>query len=148
MREVLGRAGLGVVRGGVPEGVVPAVEGYGSAEVSGGVYVRYADPRLVEALNECWYRLAVAEGLFGEDGAFLLMPPGGEGGWRRVRLLEGWDLMGAGAETFLGAGAGRPDFTAMAVDGGVAVVAASYEGGAGVFAVRGPGSVTGRRLWE
>ncbi|MDK9495760.1 hypothetical protein QEZ40_007053 [Streptomyces katrae] len=147
MREALGRAGVGAVPGGVPEGVVPAVVGYGSAEVSGGVYVRYADPRLVEALNGCWYRLAVAEGLFGEGGDFLLMPPGGEGGWRRVRLLEGWDLMGAGAETVLGAGAGRPDFTALALDGGVAVVAASYAGGAGVHAVRRPGSVTGRKRW-
>ncbi|MFB9593113.1 hypothetical protein [Streptomyces racemochromogenes] len=147
MSGVWTRAGVAAVPGGVPEGVVAAVAGYGSAEVFGGVYVRYADPRLVESLNECWYRLAVAEGLFGEGGAFLLMPPGGEGGWRRVRLSAEWDLMGAGAETVLGAGAGRPDFTALALDGGVAVVAASYGGGAGVYAVRDPGGVTGRRLW-
>ncbi|MFJ3878340.1 hypothetical protein ACIPW5_12860 [Streptomyces sp. NPDC090077] len=134
------RAGVEVLPGGEPA-PVPCVEG----EVSGGVYVRYADPRLVEALNGCWHRLAVAEGLFGEDGAFLLMAPGGEGRWRRVRLLEGWDVMGAGAETFLGLGAGRPGFTALALDGSVAVVAASYRAGAGVHAVRRPGGVTGRR---
>ncbi|WP_405980348.1 hypothetical protein [Streptomyces sp. NBC_00158] len=147
MREVLGRAGVEVVPGGVPESVVARVEGYGSAEVFGGVYVRYADPRLVEALNACWYRLAVAEGLFGEGREFLLMPSGGADGWHRVRLRERWDLMGAGAETFLGAGAGRPGFTALALDGGVAVVAASYVAGAGVHAVRRPGSVTGRKRW-
>lgn len=64
------------------------------------------------------------------------MLPGGEGGWRRVRWLERWDV---------GEGAGRPGFAAPAWDGRVAVVAASYEGGAGVHAVRRPGGVTGRR---
>ncbi|MDX2702911.1 hypothetical protein PV350_08590 [Streptomyces sp. PA03-6a] len=122
----LRRAGLEVIPNAVPEGVMPFVAGYGSEDFAGGFTHPYDTPRLVERLNEDWYGLAVSSGLFDHRREFLVQLPHGththpaalrnQGwgrhvrmAWTRVRLLDGWDIMGRGSSSaFLGIHAGRP----------------------------------------
>ncbi|WP_406529723.1 hypothetical protein [Streptomyces sp. I8-5] len=82
----------------------------------------------MERLNKAWYDLATSSGLIDGNREFLLMLPRGTRTaaedrrrrtmhvWHRVRLLERWDIMGAGAATFLGIRAGHPGFTMLALD--------------------------------
>ncbi|MEU8432885.1 hypothetical protein AB0F18_08200 [Streptomyces sp. NPDC029216] len=150
LRPLLG-AGIEVLPDGVPASAVPHVLGYERERIFGGFFVDYDDPRLVERLNEGWYGLATASGLIDENREFLLMLPRGTWTaavdrrqrhkvhvWHRVRLLDRWDVMGAGAASFLGIRAGHPGFAMLALDSSVWLLADTYESGVGVYAVREP----------
>ncbi|SFX61659.1 hypothetical protein OH786_00975 [Streptomyces atratus] len=152
-RKVLGpllRAGLEVIPDAVPASAIPHVLGYEQERILGGFLVAYEDPRLVERLNEGWYDLAMSTGLLDENREFLLMLPRGTWTaaedrrrrmthtWHRVRLLDRWDIMGAGANSFLGIHAGHPGFAMLALDNSVWLIADTYESGVGVYAVRDP----------
>ncbi|MFK0200364.1 hypothetical protein [Streptomyces lavendulae] len=145
------RAGIEVLPGAVPPSAVPHVLGYERDRIFGGFFVEYEDPRLVERLNEGWYDLALSSGLLDENREFLLMLPRGTWTaaedrrpgrgmhvWHRVRLLDRWDVMGAGAASFLGVRSGHPGFAMLALDNGVWLLADTYESGVGVYAVRDP----------
>ncbi|MFJ5833645.1 hypothetical protein [Streptomyces sp. NPDC093089] len=139
----------------VPSSAIPHVLGYERERVFGGRMVRYKTPRFVQRLNEAWYDLATSSGLIDENREFLLMLPRGTWTaeedrkrrtmhvWHRVRLLERWDVMGAGAATFLGIRAGHPGFAMLALDNSVWLLADTYEAGAGVYAVRDPAGSPG-----
>ncbi|MFF9489068.1 hypothetical protein [Streptomyces sp. NPDC014676] len=159
------RAGIEVMPDAVPGSAVPHVVGYERERVFGFRLVDYKDPRFVERLNEAWYDLATSSGLIDENREFLLMLPRGTRTaeedrrrrtmhvWHRVRLWERWDLMGAGAATFLGVRAGRPGFAMLALDNSVWLLADTYETGAAVYAVRDPAGSPGvlrelKREWE
>ncbi|MEU5438757.1 PE-PGRS family protein [Streptomyces sp. NPDC020719] len=79
--------------------------------------VRADLPDLVAELNAQWYRLATANGIVGEDGAFLIDVAGNWTGcaprrWARVRLTDVWDLAGV-----LGERPGQPEFLTLSTDG-------------------------------
>ncbi|MFE3761029.1 hypothetical protein ACFXPI_04585 [Streptomyces sp. NPDC059104] len=150
------RAGLEVIPDAVPASAIPHVLGYERERHVGGFFVEYEDPRLVQRLNDGWYDLAVSVGLLDENREFLVMLPRGTRTaaedrrlrhgmrvWHRVRLLERWDLMGAGAASFLGMRAGHPGFAMLALDNGVWLLADTYESGVGVYAVRDPAGSPG-----
>ncbi|WP_315975521.1 PE-PGRS family protein [Streptomyces nigrescens] len=74
-------------------------------------------PDLVAELNAQWHRLAVGNGIIGEDGVFLIDVAGNWTGcaprrWTRVRLTGQWDLAGV-----LGERPGQPEFVTLAADG-------------------------------
>ncbi|KOU45952.1 hypothetical protein ADK55_21105 [Streptomyces sp. WM4235] len=157
MYRPLRRAGLEVIPNAVPEGMMPFVAGYGAEDFVGGFSHRYDTPRLVERLNEDWYRLALSSGLFDDRREFLVQIPQGvlthraanhtlhwgprvpPAVWTRVRLLDRWDIMGRGAESaFLGIHAGHPGFAMMALDSSVFVSASTGEMGVDVVAVTRP----------
>ncbi|WP_331738129.1 hypothetical protein [Streptomyces sp. NBC_01276] len=155
LRPLLG-AGLEVIPDAVPASAIPHVLGYERERHVGGFFVEYEDPRLVQRLNDGWYELAVSAGLLDENREFLIMLPRGTWTaaedrtlrhrmpvWHRVRLLDRWDVMGAGAASFLGIGAGRPGFAMLALDNGVWLMADTYESGVGVYAVRDPAGSPG-----
>lgn len=157
------RAGLEVIPDAVPGSAIPHVVGYERERVFGFCLVEYEDPRFVERLNKAWYDLATSSGLIDENREFLLMLPRGTWTaeedrrrrtmhvWHRVRLLERWDIMGAGAATFLGVRARHPGFAMLALDSSVWLLADTYETGAAVYAVRDPAHSPGvlRALeWE
>ena len=149
------RAGLEVIPDAVPGSAIPHVLGYERERVFGFCLVEYVDPRFVERLNKAWYDLATSSGLIDENREFLLMLPRGTWTaaedrrrrtmhvWHRVRLLERWDIMGAGAATFLGIRAGHPGFAMLALDNSVWLLADTYETGAAVYAVRDPADSPG-----
>lgn len=152
----LRRAGLEVIPDAVPEDVMPFVAGYGSEDFAGGFTHPYGTSRLVERLNEDWYDLAVSTGLFDHRREFLVQLPRGtythqaamrnqgwgrrvQTVWTRVRLLDGWDIMGRGsASAFLGVHAGRPGFAMMSLDSSLFVGASTGEVGVDVIAVVRP----------
>ncbi|MEV7182513.1 hypothetical protein [Kitasatospora sp. NPDC093679] len=156
MYKPLLRAGLEVIPDAVPASAPPHVLGYEPERIFGGFRVDYRDRRLVERLNEGWYDLAVSAGLFDENREFLLNLPRGTWTaavdrrllhrvhvWHRVRLLDRWDLVGAGAASFLGVRAGHPGFAAMALDNSVWILTDTYESGVGLYAVRDPAGSPG-----
>jgi hypothetical protein len=110
------RAGLEVIPDAVPASAVPHVLGYEPERNFSGFLVDYKDPQLVERLNKGWYDLAMSTGLLDENREFLLMLPRATWTaaedrrrrtmhvWHRVRLLDRWDIMGAGAAAFRGIG--------------------------------------------
>lgn len=144
---LLRAAGLQLLPGEVPAGAPPLTavgllatcapeDGRRDAWVDG--WVDEETPGLVEQANAGWFALAAEHGLFGPDREFLLgVPVGDDSGdgydtsqWRRVRLLEEWDLVGAGAETgLLGSRAGRPEFRMCSLDGRVPVQGTTYQSG-------------------
>ncbi|MEH0581602.1 MULTISPECIES: hypothetical protein [Streptomyces] len=88
--------------------------------------VRRDDPQLIEKANDGWFRLARDHGFLGEDREFLLGVNHADDEsvpilrWARVRLLQEWDIMGAGAATgILGSAAGFPEFAMLSLDGNV-----------------------------
>ncbi|MFG3529927.1 hypothetical protein ACGF8B_24700 [Streptomyces sp. NPDC047917] len=151
------RAGLEVIPDAVPGSAIPHVLGYERERVFGFCLVEYEDPAFVRRLNRAWYELAMSSGLIDENREFLLMLPRGTRTaaedrrrrtmrvWHRVRLLERWDIMGAGAATFLGVRAGHPGFAIpaspsrlrhpgfamLALDNSVWLLADTYENGCG-----------------
>ncbi|MCX5175543.1 hypothetical protein [Streptomyces virginiae] len=163
----LRRAGLEVIEGGVPEHALPAfvigaVVSCGPGTGRRDAYLDYDAPRLVERANQGWYELASDFGLFGADREFLLALPahcyGAQAAsrhrrhvWRRVRLLDDWDVMGAACaidlgpsahgypEYILGAGAGHPGFGMLSLDSSVAVVGTTWQTGITSLAVPDPG---------
>lgn len=144
------RAGIEVIPDAVPSSAIPHVLGYERQRVFGFCLVDYDDPRFVERLNKVWYELATSSGLIDENREFLLMLPRKARTasehrrkrtthvWHRVRLLERWDVMGAGAASFLGTRSGHPGFAMLALDNSVWLLADTYESGAAVYAVRDP----------
>ncbi|MFD7904061.1 hypothetical protein ACFV4G_17650 [Kitasatospora sp. NPDC059747] len=182
----LRRAGLEVLEGGVPQPVLPvSVVGFAlhrdpGPQDLGLVYVDRDEPDLVARANQGWYELALSCGLFGADREFLLALPVHRFSaraasrhrrkqWRRVRLLERWDLMGAGCsvtvgthelghpQRLLGFGPGLPGFAMLSLDGSVTVLGTTEQSGIAFHAVSDPGkteSVRGRlqaaanRAWD
>ncbi|MGW7319291.1 hypothetical protein [Streptomyces sp. NPDC054865] len=157
MYRPLRRAGLEVIPNAVPEGVMPFVAGYRAEDFVGGFSHSYDTPRLVERLNQDWYRLALSLGLFDDQREFLVQLPQGvlthraanhnlhwgprvpPAVWTRVRLLDRWDIMGRGAQSaFLGIHAGHPGFAMMALDSSIFVGASTGERGVDVVAVARP----------
>ncbi|MGI5529911.1 hypothetical protein ACQEVX_21750 [Streptomyces syringium] len=90
-----------------------------------GVVVTKDDPGFLDSANSAWLRLAEDEGLFDENGEFLLAVPGGPGDkasrtqWARVSLMDSWDIFrnhsDAGSEIF--GPEGFPEFVMMSIDG-------------------------------
>ncbi|MEV7027161.1 hypothetical protein [Kitasatospora sp. NPDC093558] len=182
----LRRAGLEVLEGGVPRPVLPvSVVGFAlhrdpGPEDPGLVYYDRDEPDLVARANRGWYELASSCGLFGAEREFLLALPVHRFSaraasrhrrkqWRRVRLLERWDLVGAGCsisvgthelghpQRLLGFGAGLPGFSMLSLDGSVTVLGTTEQHGMAFHAVSCPGeteSVRGRletvanRVWD
>lgn len=165
--EPLRRAGLEVLDGGVPEAVLPAfavgaTAGCGKETGRRDSYVDFDEPHLVERANRGWYELATSSGLLDATREFLLALPAHRYNprvdlhrrsvWRRVRLLDGWDVMGAACairrgrsvlgfdECLLGSRAGRPEFGMLSLDSTVSLVGTTWQHGIGSFVVPNPGS--------
>jgi hypothetical protein len=164
--EPLRRAGLEVLEGGVPRAPLPvfavaATVGCGQETGRRDAYVGFGEPDLIGQANRGWYELAVSFGLFGADREFLLALPAHRYHprvdlcqpyvWRRVRLLDDWDVMGAACgirrgrsvlgfdDCLLGSRAGRPEFSMLSLDSTVSVVGTTWQGGIGSLAVPDPG---------
>ncbi|MEV7684121.1 hypothetical protein AB0O64_37130 [Streptomyces sp. NPDC088341] len=163
----MSRAGLEVLEKGAPESPLPvfaATHAVSCGPETGrqDAYVEYDDPHLIERANRGWYELATSSGLFTADREFLLALPAHRYSaqaadrhrrhvWRRVRLLDHWDVMGAAcairlgtsaygyAEHLLGGGAGRPGFVMLSLDSGVAVSGTTWQAGISSLAVPNPG---------
>jgi len=146
----LRRAGLRMVEGGMPGAPLPVLtawllaacspyaDGRRDSRTSGRPWLDgwlLTHPGFVERANAAWFRLAEKYGLFGPGREFLLAGPACDDGddapaWRRVRLLDDWDLVGAGAASgLLGSRAGCPEFVASSLDGRVAVQCTTEEDG-------------------
>ncbi|MGY5137740.1 hypothetical protein ACWGJW_36090 [Streptomyces nigrescens] len=111
--ELLRRAGLDIVGDRRTEEVLPPRAAWRPViafEAEPAVAVQIDRPDVVAELNTQWHRLAVKEGIMGEDGVFLIDVAGnGTGcvprGWTRVRLTARWNLAGV-----LGERPGQPEF--------------------------------------
>jgi hypothetical protein len=163
--EPLRRAGLEVVEGGVPQGALPmaavgAIVSCGKEAGRRDFYLDFVEPDLVERANRGWYELATSAGLFDADREFLLALPAQRfnprldvprsSAWHRVRLLDGWDVMGAACsirrgrtvagfdECLLGSRAGRPEFMMLSLDSTVPLVGTTWQGGIGCLTVPEP----------
>ncbi|MFI9723898.1 PE-PGRS family protein [Streptomyces sp. NPDC052396] len=131
--ELLQRAGLEVVgdRRVEEEVLLPraAWRPVISFEAEPTVAVRDDRPDLVAELNAQWHRLAIDNGIIGEDGVFLIDVAGPATGrvprrWTRVRLADQWDLAGV-----LGERPGQPEFITVSTDGNalIGVTTEEYE---------------------
>ncbi|MEV0278770.1 PE-PGRS family protein [Streptomyces sp. NPDC050610] len=128
--ELLRRAGLEVVGDGRVEEVLPpraAWRPVASVDAEPAVAVRWDLPGLVAELNAQWHRLAVHNGIIGDDGVFLIDVAGDWTGgaprrWTRVRLTGRWDLAGV-----LGERPGQPEFVALSTDGSTLLGATTEE---------------------
>ncbi|MEU4038338.1 PE-PGRS family protein [Streptomyces collinus] len=129
--ELLGRAGLEVVRHGRVDDARPAAVAWRpviSANAVPTVAVRDDRPDQVAELNRQWHRLAVEHAVIDDNGEFLINVAGhgrgspGDSGWTRVRLAGRWDLAGV-----LGEREGRPEFVTMSPDGTTVLGATSEE---------------------
>ncbi|MGW7606102.1 hypothetical protein ACWGKW_02230 [Streptomyces sp. NPDC054766] len=103
------------------------------------------DPRLIEKANDGWFRLVLDYGFLGDDQEFLLGVNYADDGsvpilrWARVRLLEEWDIMGAGAASgVLGSAAGLPEFAMLSLDGNVVLRGTTWQKSIGSLAVPNP----------
>ncbi|MEU8780360.1 hypothetical protein [Streptomyces sp. NPDC048637] len=133
--ELLQRAGLEIVGDRRTEEVLPPRAAWRPViafEAEPAETVRLDRPGRVAELNTQWHRLAVKEGVIGEDGVFLIDVAGnGTGGarrgWTRVRLTGQWNLAGV-----LGERPGQPEFITISTEcqgaGPVAVVAEELHG--------------------
>ncbi|MFE7786465.1 PE-PGRS family protein, partial [Streptomyces libani] len=118
--ELLRRAGLDIVGDRRTEEVLPPRAAWRPViafEAEPAVAVQIDRPDVVAELNTQWHRLAVKEGISGEDGVFLIDVAGnGTGcvprGWTRVRLTARWNLAGV-----LGERPGQPEFLTLSTDG-------------------------------
>lgn len=175
----LKRAGLEVLEGGVPCTALPVSVMSAMAscthEETGrqDAFVGFDDQQLIEQANRGWYALATSFGLFDASREFLLALPAHRYNprvdlyqpriWRRVRLLDAWDVMGAACairrgrsvlgydDCLLGSRSGRPEFAMLSLDSTVAVVGTTWQDGIGSLAVPNPGDTEpARRLidWE
>jgi hypothetical protein len=107
--------------------------------------VRRGDPQLIEKANDGWFRLALDHGFLGDDREFLLGVNYADDDsvpilrWARVRLLEEWDIMGAGAATgILGSAAGFPEFAMLSLDGNVILRGTTWQDSIGSLVVPDP----------
>ena len=101
--DMLRRAGLDVVEVGAapPEVLSPQAAWHAAmaGERGAACTVRADGPDAVDEVNAWWHRLATECGIVAADGTFLLdvggRPVRWESRlWRRVRLVDGWDLAG------------------------------------------------------
>ncbi|WP_406134289.1 PE-PGRS family protein [Streptomyces zaomyceticus] len=130
LEELLRRAGPELVGDGRVEEVLRPFAAWRpviSYEAEPTVAVRSDRPDLVAELNEQWHRLAVDQGVIGEDGAFLISVARNVAGgalprWTRVRLTDRWDLAGV-----LGARPGQPEFVTLSTDGDALIGATTEE---------------------
>ncbi|MDT0345854.1 hypothetical protein [Streptomyces litchfieldiae] len=135
---LLRRAGLLLLSGGLPPAPPPlaAVRMLVACRPDEGRrdgWVDEENPGLVDAANEGWFALAREHGLFDPtEREFLLGVPTTEedAEWRRAKLLDTWDLFGAGAATgLLGSAAGRPEFVMSSLDGRAVMQGTTYHHG-------------------
>ncbi|MEU4212313.1 hypothetical protein AB0F13_20330 [Streptomyces sp. NPDC026206] len=140
MVKRLRRAGLQLLPGGVPAVTTPPSvmsllttcgneDRRRDAAVDGEAWADgwlEENPDFVPRANAVWHALAVEHQLFGPEGDFLLLVGRH---WRRVHLLDEWDLIGAGsASRLLGsATAGCPEFAMTSLDGRVALRGTTYQ---------------------
>ncbi|MGY5061180.1 hypothetical protein ACWDFR_45360 [Streptomyces sp. 900105755] len=89
-----------------------------------GESVNLEDPELWRKANSEWHRLALGSGLFSEVNPHFLVAVKGsdvnsvQWWWVRVKLLDEWDIVGAGAASgILGNGPCRPSFVMLSLDG-------------------------------
>ncbi|MFD8997893.1 hypothetical protein [Streptomyces abikoensis] len=148
--EQLRAAGLLLLPGGVPPAPLPlkaawllAACGPGDGRKDAWVdgWVDEDVPGLEEEANKGWFALAVEQGLFGPEREFLVHVPfdGDSSGWVRVRLLDEWDIMGAGAASgLLGSGSGYPEFVMASLDGRVGMRGTTYQSGVSSIVVPEP----------
>ncbi|GFE12029.1 hypothetical protein Sgleb_00760 [Streptomyces glebosus] len=130
LAELLQRAGLDIVGDRRTEEVLPPRAAWRPViafEAEPTVTVRIDRPDLVAELNTQWHRLAVNEGILGEDGEFLIDVAGSWTGcaprrWTRVRLTDRWDLAGV-----LGERPGQPEFLTLSTDGNTLLAATTEE---------------------
>ncbi|MFI1712675.1 hypothetical protein [Streptomyces litmocidini] len=164
--EPLRRAVLEVLEAGVPEAPLPVLAvgqtvSCGQETGRRDAYFDFNEPDLIGRANRGWYELATSFGLFDADREFLLALPARRYNprvdlrqpyvWRRVRLLDDWDVMGAACgirrgrsmlgfdECALGSRAGRPEFAMLSLDSMVSVVGTTWQGGISSLAVPNPG---------
>jgi hypothetical protein len=157
---------LEVLEGGVPEVPLPvfavvATVSCGHETGRRDAYVGFDEPDLIGQANRGWYELATSFGLFDADREFLLALPAHRYNprvdlrqpyvWRRVRLLDDWDVMGAACgirrgrsvlgfdDCLLGSRAGRPEFSMLSLDSTVSVVGTTWQDGISSLAVPHPG---------
>lgn len=163
----LRRAGLEVIEDGVPDTALPVFATRATISCGNGTgrqdaFLDYDEPNLIRRANQGWYELATSSRLFGADREFLLALPAHRYSaraasrhrrsvWRRVRLLDTWDIMGAACairlgtneyghpEHLLGSRAGRPEFAMLSLDSTVAVLGTTWETGISSLAVPNPG---------
>ncbi|HEX6686814.1 MAG TPA: hypothetical protein VF062_28875 [Candidatus Limnocylindrales bacterium] len=102
-------------------------------------------PDLPARANEAWMRLSREGKLFAEDDRqFHVGLDTGEVAdaqtwrWVRVKLMDEWDIMGAGAAGPLGNGSCRPGFVMLSLDGKVIVRGDTWEGQIGCVLVTDP----------
>lgn len=137
----LRRAGLEVLDDRVSEAALPtfAVNTLISCGVESGrrdAYVGFDEPDFIVRANQAWFALATSSGLFDADRELLLAMPSR---WHRVRLLDGWDVMGAACSVqHMGSRAGRPEFAMLSLDGTVAVLGTTWQDGISSLAVPHP----------
>lgn len=118
--ELLQRAGLEIVGARRTEEVLPPQAAWRPViayEAEPTVAVKSDRPDLVAELNAQWHRLAVKDGIIGEDGVFLIDVADHWAGcaprqWTRVRLTDHWNLAGV-----LGERPGQPEFVTLSTDG-------------------------------
>ena len=131
--ELLQHAGLEAVGDWRIEEVLPPRAAW-RLVVSGGttsaVVVRADLTDLVTEINAQWHRLAIDNGIIGEDGVFLIDVVGNRTGcaprgWARVRLTgREWDLAGV-----LGERSGQPEFLTLSTDGSTLIGVTTEEDG-------------------
>ncbi|MFF4315015.1 hypothetical protein [Streptomyces sp. NPDC001507] len=100
---------------------------------------------MIEKANDGWFRLALDHGFLGDDREFLLGVNHADDDsvpvlrWARVRLVEEWDIMGAGVATgMLGSAAGFPEFAMLSLDGSVILRGTTWQEFIGSLVVPDP----------
>ncbi|MFI1257246.1 hypothetical protein ACH4U6_26170 [Streptomyces netropsis] len=101
------------------------------------VVVTKDDPDFLDSANSAWFRLAEDEGLFDENGEFLLAVPGGPGDkasrmqWARVKLMDSWDIFAnrSDADSELFGAEGFPEFVMLSTDGNLVLRATTWGNG-------------------
>lgn len=150
LSELLRGAGLEVRERAAPSGMLPVTAAWLATSCRRedgrrGVVVDLADPDLIEKANVGWFDLACEFGLFDAEGDFLVGVDYAERDavpilrWIRVRLLDGWDVVGRGAASgILGSQSGYPGFVMLSLDENVILCGTTWQDSVGSIAVPFP----------
>ncbi len=99
-------------------------------------------PEFEDKFNAMWASFAEDSGLFGGGGEFLLIDRGRDGEyarWVEVRLMESWDIAGAGiAAGVTGFQPGYPEFGMSSPDGRTIMCGTSWSTSAGCIVMHDP----------
>ncbi|MFI1992970.1 hypothetical protein [Actinoplanes sp. NPDC020271] len=131
----------------VPASAAWNLSGSSGADGRDDAVILFGDPDLVANANAAWWRLAEGGGLFGDDRDFLVSvgPEDGEvparPHWARVRLMDEWDVIGAGTDHgVLGGPPGRPGFVMMSLDERLLIGATTWDGFLSIMTLPDPGT--------